>query len=209
MADIKTTPPPATGQPDAQPAQAQKAVASAGIFGIGALKEKFQAVIKAGPQQLDISVLNFGLMAIIGILIIFFIRNTSISWTNLKVEAAKEYKVIPVTKAESGFKEIATMKGVAYYVGKLSGRNIFRRETKSEGISMDEPIFSSKMADMTANLKLVGISMSNDPDAMIEDTKLQKTYFVKTGTMIGDLRVDDITKDNVVLKYNKELFELR
>jgi len=44
------------------------------------------------------------------------------------------------------------------------------------------------MADMTASLKLVGISMSDNPDAMIEDTKLQKTYFVKMGSMVGDLR---------------------
>ena len=175
---------------------------------IGAVKERFQGVIKAGPQQLDIGAVNLGLMGIICVLIIVFIRNTSVSWAELKKQAALEYTVNPATKAESGFKEIATMRGVAYYIGKLSGRNIFSREAKTEDAT-NEPIFSSKMADMTANLKLVGISMSVDPDAMVEDTKLQKTFFVKTGSMIGDLRVDDITNEYVVLKYNKELFELK
>jgi hypothetical protein len=208
MVDIKAPTPPAAGQPVVPPAPSQKAGASSGIFGMGALKERFQAVLKAGPQQLDIGLFNRVLMVIIGLIIIYFIRATSVSWTDLKNERVKGYSVSSSLKAGGGFKEIATMKGVAYYIGKLSGRNIFSRAAKAESPT-DEPIFSSKMAEMTADLKLVGISMSENPDAMVEDTKLGKTYFVKTGTMIGDLRVDDITKDKVVLKYKKELFELR
>jgi hypothetical protein len=209
MADIKTTPPAqASGQPAGATPKAADAGNVAGMPGINALKEKILGIIKAGPQQLDISLLNRGLMVIIGVIIIYFIRGTSASWTELKTETAKQYSISSATKAESGFKEIATMKGVAYYIGKLSGRDIFRRQAKANE-PMNEPVFSTKMADMTATLKLVGISMSDDPDAMVEDTKIEKTFFVKVGSMIGDLRVDDIAKDKVVLKYNKELFELK
>jgi hypothetical protein len=209
MADIKTTPPTqAAAQPPAAPPKAADAGGVLGMLGIGALKEKVLGIVKAGPQQLDICLLNRGLMVIIGVIIICFIRSMSVSLTELKNEGAKQYSISPATKAESGFKEIATMKGVAYYIGKLAGRDIFHRQAKPNA-ALNEPVFSTKMADMTATLKLVGISMSDNPDAMIEDTKLEKTFFVKAGSMIGDLRVDEITKDKVVLKYNKELFELK
>jgi hypothetical protein len=209
MADIKAAPPTqAAGQPAGTPSKAPDAGDMFGMFGVKAIKERILAVIKAGPQQLDICLLNRGLMVIIGVIIIYFIRSTAVSWTELKHEAAKQYAIASVTKAESGLKEIAAMKGVSYYIGKLSGRDIFRRQPKPDE-ALNEPVFSTKMADMTANLKLVGISMSDDPDAMVEDTKLEKTFFVKAGSMIGDLRVDEITKDKIVLKYNKELFELK
>jgi hypothetical protein len=208
MADIKTTiPQQAAAQPAAQATAAVKA--AGGMPGINALKEKIQGALKAGPQALDICLLNYGLMVIIGALIIVFIMSAYWSWKDLNKELAKRNNpAAPVAQTSSGMKEIATMKGVAYYIGKLAGRDIFRRKAKLDGLA-DEPVFSSKMADMTADLKLVGISMSDDPDAMVEDTKFQKTYFVKSGSMIGDLRVAEITKDKVVLKYNKELFELK
>jgi hypothetical protein len=208
MADIKPIPVPATGQPAAQPAAAQKTAEAAGMAGFGAMKEKIAGFIKAGPQQWDIGLVNLGLMAVIGILIIIFVIRSLNAWNELKKESVKEYVISSASKAEAGFKEIASMKGVAYYIGKLSGRDIFSRKAKQDDLT-NEPVFSTKMADMTANLKLVGISMSDNPDAMIEDTRLQKTFFVKMGSMVGDLRVDLITKDKVVLKYNKELFELK
>jgi len=203
MADIKSQ--------GAVPAAAPAAVPSSGLAGIpviGALVNRFQAVFKAGPQHLDIGLVNNVLMVIIAVLIIYFFMSFGGSFSDLKKLSGKEYSIVSASKSESGFKEIATMKGVAYYVGKLSGRDIFHKQVKTDQLG-NEPVFSSKMADLTAHLKLVGISMSDDPDAMIEDTQLQKTFFVKKGAMVGDLRVDNITKDKVVLRMGKEIFELK
>jgi type II secretory pathway component PulC len=63
--------------------------------------------------------------------------------------------------------------------------------------------------EMTQNLKLVGISWSNDPDAMIEDTKTTRTFFVKRGQMISEVKVKDIARDKVVLTYDGEDIDLR
>ena len=68
---------------------------------------------------------------------------------------------------------------------------------------------SSKVADATQDLKLVGISWSNDPIAMIEDSKALRTFFVTRGQMIGEVRVQAIFKDKVVLSYGGEEIELR
>ncbi|HNQ50603.1 MAG TPA: hypothetical protein PLP56_04165 [Candidatus Omnitrophota bacterium] len=207
MADIN--PAQASGQQAAQPAAAASpAPKKAGAAGLAELKDRVMSAFKAGSGPFDIGLVNRGLIAVIGIMIVFAATGSSSAWRELRELSIKEFTVSPAAKSEAGFKEIATMKGVAYYIGKLAGRDIFSRKPRQDDLSK-EPVFSTKMADMTASLKLVGISMSDNPDAMIEDTKLQKTYFVKTGSTVGDLRVDLITKDKVVLKYNKELFELR
>jgi type II secretory pathway component PulC len=56
----------------------------------------------------------------------------------------------------------------------------------------------------------VGIAWSNDPDAMIEDTKTHRTFFLKKGQTIDEeIKVQAIFKDRVVLSYKGEEIELR
>ncbi len=205
MADIKTAAPqtsaPATAQSRSGPA--------GGIPFIGPIVARIEAILKPGAGHLDVGMVNNVLIVIIALMIIYFFFSLNQSFSKLKQLSAQEFNIVSVSKSDAGFKEIAAMKGVAYYVGKLSGRDFFRRQAKLELPGSSEPVFSSKMADLTANLKLVGISMSADPDAMIEDTQIQKTFFVKKGSMIGDLKVDNITKDKVTLRMGKEYFDLK
>jgi len=209
MADPKTaTQPQAALQPAGKSAAEKAPGAGAGTFGFGLLKDKFLGIVKVSPQQLDISLFNRSLMVVIGFLIVYLMISVSSSWSELKKLPGQEISISASEQSAGIFKEIATMKGVAYYIGKISARDIFRRQLKAADPG-NEPVFSSKMANMTADLKLVGVSMSDDPDAMIEDTNLQRTFFVKVGSMLGELRVESITRDKVVLKYNKELFELK
>jgi hypothetical protein len=198
MADIKPTASQQNAQPAAQTAPSVKPKSFFSFFG-------FQ---KGAGSQLDINMLNRGLIVIIAGLIVYFSAGFSRSWKELEKLSAKEFKVSLASSAEAVFQEIPAMKGVSYYLSKVNGHDIFSRKSKEQEL-IEEPVFSSKMADMTVNLKLVGISMSAEPDAMIEDTKLQKTFFVKKGAKIGELEVDSITKDKVVLKFNKEIFELK
>ena len=59
------------------------------------------------------------------------------------------------------------------------------------------------------NLKLVGILWSDNPQAMIENTKEQKTYFVSSGDKIGDVEVRKIFRDKVMVGKDAEEWELR
>ena len=59
------------------------------------------------------------------------------------------------------------------------------------------------------NLKLVGILWSDNPQAMIENSKEQKTYFVSRGDKIGDIEVRDIMRDKVKIGKGAEEWELR
>jgi hypothetical protein len=55
----------------------------------------------------------------------------------------------------------------------------------------------------------VGISWSDDPDVMIEDTKTQRTFFLKKGQMIDDIKLEAVFKDKVILNYLGEEIELK
>lgn len=106
-----------------------------------------------------------------------------------------------------GVKEGSAAKVVSYYLEKIRARDIFRMALAQQAGEAKQP--SSKIVEVTQSLKLVGISWSDDPDAMIEDTQAQKTHFVKKGQMIGNLKVQAIFKDKVVLSYDGEEIELK
>lgn len=105
-------------------------------------------------------------------------------------------------------------KAVSYYLEKMGERDIFqmgavRKITGADGVQTEMKVTSAKILDVTENLKLVGISWSDNPDAIIEDTKDTKTFFVKTGQKIGEVKIQAIFKDKVVLSYQGEETELK
>ena len=58
------------------------------------------------------------------------------------------------------------------------------------------------------NFKLVGISLGDPPLAMIEDKSNGKTFFVRAGEMLLDLKVQSVSKKTVVLGYQDARHEL-
>ena len=57
-------------------------------------------------------------------------------------------------------------------------------------------------------LKLVGTSLGEVPIAMIEDTVTRRTYFVKKGDFIEDIRIESITEGRAVLAYQGAHYDL-
>jgi hypothetical protein len=159
--------------------------------------------------KLDIKVVNrfLGLMTVV--LLFYFLSSFLVSIINLgkvpdlesKTSLGKIETVPPET---SGFK-----KAVSYYLDKVRERDIFTMGLKADAAKAGKPAPSAKDLEVVSNFKLVGISWSNDPDAMIEDSKALKTFFVKRGEMVGDAKVQAIFKDKVVLSYNGQEIELK
>ena len=100
-----------------------------------------------------------------------------------------------------------------YYLNKVKARNLFGFAGKSEEEKTafrEKPIVQvTKLEQMVKSFKLVGISWSKDPDAIIEDEKAKKTYFVKTGDKINKISIEAIYRDRVILHYLTEEVELR
>ena len=107
---------------------------------------------------------------------------------------------------------IAPLEETSYYLQKISGRDIFREGKKEEKPVDAAPVqaTSTTTAEAIQSLALVGISWSQNPDAIIEDKAHQRTFFVKRGQMVGDdVKVEAIFKDHVVVTYEDKEYELR
>ena len=50
---------------------------------------------------------------------------------------------------------------------------------------------------------------NSELDAMIEDTQALRTFFVKRGQMLGQVKVEAIFKDKIILSCDGEEAELR
>jgi len=74
-------------------------------------------------------------------------------------------------------------------------------QPKKEEEKPKEPTIKELISDYS----LVGISWSDNPDAMIEDSKEKVTYFFKEGqTLKNGVKIKKIYKDKVILEYKQQ-----
>lgn len=172
------------------------------------LRKQFQ---RQESHVVDTKIIIKVLGVCIFVLAFYFINNLFFSFANLKkahnlsIEVKKD-DLIPEGPADA----FVSKKAVSYFLEKIRQRDIFRMGAGKKGdnaaISRGP---SSRIIEATANLKLVGISWSDDPDAMIEDTKALRTFFIKRGGVVGEVKIQAIFKDKVILNYGGEEIELR
>lgn len=162
-------------------------------------------------QPFDIKMINQAAVVCIGILAVYFafdfIFSLAALWKMPHLEMKSSEKIRPLS-----FRENSVLKTAASsYLENVRGRNLFKMGQRTEGAIENKEATgpSAQLLDATANLKLAGISWSSDPDAIIEDTKAIRTFFVKTGDMIGEGKVQAIFKDRVVLRYGDQEIELK
>jgi len=85
--------------------------------------------------------------------------------------------------------------GLTDVVAFTQNRNLFSfTPPKAQAVIGAQDILSGE------DLKLVGVLWSNAPQAMIENTKEQKTYLLNTDDQLGEFKVKQILKDRVVLE---------
>ncbi len=107
--------------------------------------------------------------------------------------------------AEAASKEIEPFD---YYANQINKRDIFKsaleRDKPSDGTSV-----KSTLGELAASLRLAGIIVDKEqPQVIIEDTKLKKTYFLYKGDSVGDIKVEEILEGKVILSYAGEKLEL-
>lgn len=165
-------------------------------------------------RKLDVKAINNILFLSIIILAAYFIFSFSVSMIDMKNPWDSKFKISDSgSQSEEGVEKVSFLKKAeSFYLEKPRQRDIFKIGAKNiignaEAVMKDA---SSKAIESTKHLKLVGISWSSDPDAMVEDTIALRTFFVKRGQTMGtDIRVEAILKDKVILSYKGEEVELR
>lgn len=122
-----------------------------------------------------------------------------------------EAREIQAQAESASTEDVIAGKDAAYFLEKIRAKDIFRMGGQKALASQAAPQAEtpSKLSEAAGHLKLVGISWSNDPDAMIEDTTALRTFFIKRGQTIGEFKVQAIFKDKVILSYGGEEIELR
>ncbi len=190
---------------------------SMGFFSPGAWKGKLlffrdnlKKSLSGESRQIDIKFLNRLLAVAIMIAVFYLVSTFYFSVTGLNNMKNRKFIVKDGVKQSGEDKEVLSLKQtVSHYLDRIRQRDIFKMGPKKVSNDAVPAAPNSKIVEATQNLKLVGISWSKDPDAMIEDTRALKTFFVKRGQMIGQVRVEAIFKDKVILKYDTEEIELR
>ncbi len=190
------------------------------LFSFGALKgrlsffsSQLKGLFKDGQiYQLDVKTLNRFLKFCAGSLAVVFVVNLLVSLISLKRDLNLK---VGIEKSAQGkqVQDKGLLKAVTYYLEKARERDIFNMGTK---VSLDVANAnvnkgpSARILEATKDFRLVGISWSDDPDVMIEDTKNQRTFFLKKGqTFASDLKLSGVYKDRVILNYLGEEVELR
>ncbi|MFA5256112.1 MAG: type II secretion system protein N [Candidatus Omnitrophota bacterium] len=91
-------------------------------------------------------------------------------------------------------------KSYSYYSNRMSGRNIFSGTSGIRAESQSSDMEQS--AELSGgDLGLVGIVPGNNPQAIVENKKSQKTYYLVKGQSINGITVEDISEDRVALEY--------
>jgi len=99
-----------------------------------------------------------------------------------------------------------TAKPFDYYLQGASKRQIFKSAYTSDG-GANRPE-SAVNLDLSKDLGLVGIITGANPQAIVEDKRSQRTYYLAKGQLIGDIQVDEILESKIILNYKGQKYEL-
>lgn len=172
-------------------------------------RQRFSAILKLrDPSQLDIKAIN-DILKLVVFTLAFYLLASSVAST-VKLQRGLNISVVAEGKAASGTSSVTPLlKAGSYYLEKARGRDIFNMGPKKVSPDIQRGP-SQRLIDATQHLRLVGISWSNDPDVMIEDTKNQRTLFLKKGQVIeNEIKLQAVFRDKVILSLQGEEIELK
>jgi len=175
-------------------------------------KDNFRKRFKGDYSELlSIKVLNNILIVVIVLLTVYFAGTVYNSIINLTKMIGPKLAIQEAKEETAGAQNVSVLKNaMSYYLEKVRQRDIFKigaqPAPQTKAVSKAP---TPKIVEETQRLKLVGISWSKNPDAMIEDTVALRTFFVKRGQTIGRVKIEGIFKDKVILSFEGEEAELK
>lgn len=70
------------------------------------------------------------------------------------------------------------------------------------------PALQASLSELTKDYRLQGVILTDEPEAILQDAKTQKTVFIKKGGLLGELTVKEIKEGMIVLGYLGEEIKL-
>lgn len=126
----------------------------------------------------------------------------------------KNVNIIAEEKVPSTEKDSQQQKDyqpLTYYMQEIEKRGLFKSviadKTAAAGQAQAEPE-RIKLDEIAKTLALKGIVAGEVPQAIIEDTKAGKTYFVTKKDNIGEVAIEEIRDNSVKIKLGEQSTEL-
>ncbi len=101
---------------------------------------------------------------------------------------------------------VVEAKPFEFYAGKIEGRDVFEAPWEKPALDSQSP--ADPALGLSKRLKVVGILLDEDPKAIIEDLETKQTFFLSPKERMGDIVVDEIREDKVIVIFNEEKVEL-
>ncbi len=154
-------------------------------------------------KGINIRTFNALLIVILSGLILYFVYDIVYTAFYRKAEIRVIVDDVSVTTAPAD-KDAIDAKPYSYYSSSVGGRNIFMPQQ----VEVEQVVTGPSVDEIKAGLSLIGIIAGARPQAIIEEKKTGKSYFLYMGGTVGESQVVEITDDSVVLEYQGQRFEL-
>ena len=142
---------------------------------------------------------NKYLVVILGILLLYFTIDLIFVRPYKNVQTLIAKANAPQTQNEKKFqaapKDITVVKDYSSYSNAVPGKTVFGQS--QGGPAAPEDVGAS--GDISDTIGLVGIIAGDNPQAIIEDKKAQKTYYLNKGQSFNGYVVEDISENKVSL----------
>lgn len=186
---------------DTKPAMAPSAAPSSYKGDSRPLRRSSSTALAFDIEAISVKNANPVLAVILIILLIYFLADIIYNpyrgkEAELEFDAARE--TIGVKEKTHSFEPYS------YYAAGTGGRNIFLPQESDVPAAQSGP----PAEEISANLSLIGIIAGDRPQAIIEDKKTGKSYFLYKGGSVGQAKIIDIMEDRVLMEYRNETFEL-
>ena len=155
----------------------------------------------------NIGSVNFTLINRLILVVILIVSGLFIF--DLYFSASNIYR--PLTSLETKFKTISLKeketKPYSYYEQEISKRDLFQSGPLKPKYKKVIPA-GLTFKELIKNLHLLGIVSGEKLQVIIEDKKLRKTYFLYVGDYLGEVKVEGIHSESVILEYKGERVSL-
>ena len=152
-------------------------------------------------RDFNLRPMNVVLIIILAGLLVYFIYEVFYtSYHKKEADIFAESEKVTEIKEEDSLE----IKPYSFYSSAIEGRNIFMPQQ----LEIEEVITGPTLEEITATLSLIGIIAGERPQAIIEEKKSGKSYFLYKGGSVGKAKIVEILEDSIVMEYQGEKFEL-
>ncbi len=129
---------------------------------------------------------------------VFTIISPYITFRKVRLSVAQE-------QAPRGANPQDEAKPFESYLEGIRGREIFKRAAI---VADAEQPLANLEENMLKDIALIGVISDENPQAILENKKAQKTFYLRKGQMIEDFKVYDIEEGRVILEREGQMYEL-